>query len=146
MKGIAIALLLASVWSCDRRPEAGSAAGDGGMGAMMGHAMGGTVDTAGLRSLAVPAELAAGEGLFDANCASCHGEAALGTEVGPPLVHVFYEPSHHGDAAFVLAAERGVRAHHWRFGDMASVPAVTRDDVAAITAYVRWLQRQAGVY
>jgi cytochrome c len=92
-----------------------------------------------------PAEFQKGEAKFNANCARCHGEQAIGTAQGPPLVHKIYEPSHHGDAAFQLAAARGVRAHHWQFGDMPKVEGVTSDDVTQITAYVRWLQRQAGI-
>lgn len=104
------------------------------------------VDTAGLRLLAVPAELREGEALFTRHCAACHGEAALGTETGPPLVHPVYHPGHHADAAFLLAVLRGVRAHHWSFGDMPPLPMVSRDEATAVVAYVRWLQREAGVY
>ncbi|MFW6078131.1 MAG: c-type cytochrome [Gemmatimonadota bacterium] len=114
-------------------------AGCGGDGS---HA---AVDRAAVLALETPTELRRGESLFDANCARCHGEAALGTEVGPPLVHPVYEPGHHADAAFVLAVERGVRPHHWRFGPMPPVPGVSREEVAEITAYVRWLQREAGI-
>lgn len=64
-----------------------------------------------------PAEHRQGDSLFASNCASCHGESAKGTDKGPPL-HVTYEPSHHYDASFVLAARTGVAAHHWRFGNM----------------------------
>lgn len=103
-------------------------------------------DTAGLRALVVPVEHQPGAELFTANCSACHGEAALGTTLGPPLVHIVYEPNHHGDVAFHLAVERGVRAHHWRFGDMPPVPGLDRPDVERIVGYVRWLQREAGVY
>jgi mono/diheme cytochrome c family protein len=113
--------------------------GDGG-----GTAAGG-VDTVGLRLRAVPAEHRTGEALFRAHCAECHGEAALGTERGPPLVHVVYEPGHHADAAFLLAVQRGVRAHHWRFGDMPPLPDVSRREAEEVVGYVRWLQREAGV-
>ena len=92
-----------------------------------------------------PVEFQEGETKFTANCARCHGERAAGTNQGPPLVHKIYEPSHHGDAAFQMAAARGVRAHHWSFGDMPQIEGVTPDDVKQITAYVRWLQRQAGI-
>lgn len=88
---------------------------------------------------------ALGKKLFAANCASCHGADLKGTDKGPPLLHKVYEPSHHGDAAFQMAAKYGVRAHHWQFGDMQPVPAVTPDDVAHITAYVRMEQRKVGI-
>lgn len=90
-------------------------------------------------------EQATGMALFDGNCAACHGTNAAGSDQGPPLVHRVYEPSHHGDMAFVLAARQGVRAHHWRFGNMPAVEGVTDDDVAKITAYVRALQRANGI-
>lgn len=95
--------------------------------------------------LPIPKAFQQGEGKFKANCARCHGDRAVGTNQGPPLVHKIYEPSHHGDAAFQMAASRGVRAHHWNFGDMPQIAGVTPEDVTEITAYIRWLQRQAGI-
>ena len=93
----------------------------------------------------VPAEFQAGEAKFNAHCAACHGPQATGTQQGPPLVHKIYEPNHHGDAAFLRAAEFGVRAHHWEFGNMPKIDGVSSSDVEQITRYVRWLQRQAGI-
>lgn len=95
--------------------------------------------------LRVPAEFQKGEAKFNANCARCHGERASGTTQGPPLVHKIYEPNHHGDLAFQRAVANGVRAHHWGFGDMPRIEGVTSEDVAEITKYIRWLQRQAGI-
>jgi cytochrome c len=94
---------------------------------------------------ATPAALRAGERTYEARCAGCHGSRGIGTEQGPPLVHRIYEPGHHSDAAFHLAATRGVSAHHWGFGDMPPVTDVTPGEVTAIVSYVRWLQRQAGI-
>lgn len=83
---------------------------------------------------------------FEAKCADCHGVNAAGQEgVAPPLVHKIYEPSHHGDGSFLLAAKNGVRAHHWRFGDMPPVEGITDGDVKMIVAYVRELQRANGI-
>lgn len=93
----------------------------------------------------IPAEFASGAEAYASHCASCHGEHARGTETGPPLVHPYYEPSHHGDAAFRFAVERGVAAHHWRFGDMPAQPQVTEAELGGIVPYVRWLQREAGI-
>ena len=93
----------------------------------------------------VPAEFQTGEAKFNAHCAACHGPQATGTQQGPPLVHKIYEPNHHGDAAFLRAAEFGVRAHHWEFGNMPKIEGVSSGDVEQITRYVRWLQRQAGI-
>jgi mono/diheme cytochrome c family protein len=94
----------------------------------------------------VPAEFQAGEAKFAANCAACHGQAGVGTAQGPPLVHKIYEPNHHGDAAFQRAAANGVKAHHWEFGNMPKIDSVTPEDVDQIIRYVRWLQRQAGIF
>lgn len=88
---------------------------------------------------------AAGKPLFEKYCASCHGVDLKGTDKGPPFLHRVYVPSHHADAAFQLAAKNGVRAHHWKFGDMAPVKEVTPDDVVHITAYVRAMQRRVGI-
>lgn len=90
-------------------------------------------------------DVAAGRQLFEGNCASCHGELARGTDQGPPLVHELYVPSHHADAAFLVAAQRGVAPHHWDFGAMPPVEGVDAAEVEAIVAYVRSLQREAGL-
>lgn len=94
----------------------------------------------------VPDEFKAGEERFNELCARCHGMAGRGTNMGPPLVHKIYEPSHHADFAFMRAAMQGVRAHHWKFGNMPKISEATPDDVTQIIPYVRWLQRQAGIY
>lgn len=87
-----------------------------------------------------------GEAAYNARCASCHGEDAAGREgAAPPLVHPIYEPGHHGDQAFLIAAQLGVRSHHWSFGDMPPVEGVTDQELAAIVTYVRALQRANGI-
>ena len=93
----------------------------------------------------VPAEFQAGETIFNANCSACHGKQAAGTDHGPPLTHKVYEPNHHGDEAFKRAAANGVKAHHWEFGNMPKIDAVTPADVDQIVKYVRWQQRQVGI-
>jgi cytochrome c len=88
-----------------------------------------------------------GKRRFDENCAVCHGENASGREgLAPPLVHIIYEPNHHGDASFRLAVQNGVRAHHWPFGNMPPVPGVSDADVENIISYVRKLQRVNGIF
>lgn len=87
-----------------------------------------------------------GAPLFQQFCARCHGEAATGSNAGPPLVHKVYEPDHHPDLAFFRAAKFGIPAHHWQFGDMPPVPDVTPEQVAHIAAYVRGLQKKAGIF
>lgn len=86
-----------------------------------------------------------GEKLFAENCASCHGVNAAGGQGGPPLVHNLYNPGHHADAAFRIAVRRGVRQHHWRFGDMPPRREVGEKDIQAITRYVRELQVANGI-
>ncbi len=89
---------------------------------------------------------ALGEPLFVANCSICHGLNAAGKEgLAPPLVHRIYRPGHHADIAFELAAQIGVRSHHWPFGSMPPVEGVSKSDVKMITAYVRALQRENGI-
>ena len=95
---------------------------------------------------ALSAAAQAGKRLFDENCVTCHGANAVGREeLGPPLVHIVYEPGHHGDESFQRAVAVGVRAHHWRFGNMAPVEGLSREDVARIVAYIRELQRANGI-
>jgi mono/diheme cytochrome c family protein len=87
-----------------------------------------------------------GRMVFAQNCASCHGENAAGRNgYGPPLVHKIYEPSHHGDQAFYLAARQGVRAHHWPFGNMPPVEGVEDREIALVVSYIRTLQRENGI-
>lgn len=84
----------------------------------------------------------AGERSFIALCAACHGMNAAGRDgMAPALVHPIYRPAHHADEAFQIAVRHGVRAHHWRFGDMPRIEGVTRVEVDNIIAYVRALQR-----
>ncbi|MEN8040081.1 MAG: c-type cytochrome [Actinomycetota bacterium] len=91
-----------------------------------------------------PELVAAGDPLYQASCAACHGTDLRGTDKGPSHLSVVYEPSHHGDAAFVLAVQNGVRSHHWPYGDMTPVPGLSDEDLDAIVAYVRENQRIKG--
>lgn len=94
----------------------------------------------------VPFKYALGKDKFQAMCSSCHGKWGGGSEQGPPMLHGYYKPSHHGDAAFYRAALKGVKAHHWSFGDMPPVPGATRQDLDAIVSFIRWLQQEKGLY
>jgi cytochrome c553 len=96
---------------------------------------------------ALSAKAAAGKTYFDAACASCHGANAAGQDgIAPPLVHKIYEPSHHGDAAFLVAVRDGARQHHWLFGSMLPVEQILTDgEIALIILYVRELQRENGI-
>jgi mono/diheme cytochrome c family protein len=94
---------------------------------------------------AVAGDPVAGKAVYDNACAACHGVGATGTDRGPTFLDAVYEPSHHGDASFLLAVRNGSPAHHWSFGDMPPVPGVSDAQVADIVAYVRSLQRAAGI-
>ncbi|MDZ4134521.1 MAG: cytochrome c [Paracoccaceae bacterium] len=87
-----------------------------------------------------------GARVFEAKCAACHGNNGTGVDgAGPPLIHKIYEPSHHGDAAFLAAAQNGVRAHHWKFGNMLPIKAITRAEVGMVVAYIRAVQQANGI-
>lgn len=92
-----------------------------------------------------PLKSKAGEELYNKRCSICHGSAGTGSAMGPPLVHKIYEPGHHGDGSFYMAVTRGVRSHHWNFGNMPPVKGVTKEEVADIIKYIRTLQREAGI-
>ena len=90
-------------------------------------------------------EASVGQILSNNNCASCHGDRASGTDNGPPLIHDIYNPGHHSDDAFYLAAANGVVQHHWPFGNMPKQEHVAADEVAKIVQYVRELQTANGI-
>lgn len=95
-------------------------------------------------SLSGPAQT--GKQIFEVACAKCHGLNAAGRNgLGPPLIHRFYEPNHHGDQAFLMAARNGVRAHHWNFGDMPPIPGLSEGDVKQIARYIREVQAANGI-
>jgi mono/diheme cytochrome c family protein len=87
-----------------------------------------------------------GQAAFGTYCASCHGADAGGTGSGPPLIHRIYHPGHHGDMAFVMAARRGSRAHHWEFGNMPPVAGISDAEIADIIAFIREVQKANGVF
>ena len=78
-----------------------------------------------------------GEELFSANCSVCHGVDAFGTNQGPPLVDKTYHPGHHPDFSIRNAINKGVKQHHWFFGDMPPVAGVSPDDAEKIICHIR---------
>jgi len=111
---------------------------------------GGVVLAASLPSNVRMPELSAvakfGQAAFGKHCSTCHGADAGGTNSGPPLIHRIYHPGHHADMAFVIAARRGSRAHHWKFGDMPAVKDITDEEIAQIIVFVREVQRANGIF
>ena len=96
-------------------------------------------------SVKVPFKYALGKSLFEKDCSSCHGVTGTGTDKGPTFMHAFYKPNHHGDASFYRAAMSGVKAHHWKFGDMLPVEGMTQRTIVKIVPYIRWMQVQNGI-
>ncbi len=120
-----------------------------------GHSMtppdlSGIEEGAPIAMVAIPASFSEnaviGQRIYEAKCADCHGANAAGQKgVAPPLVHKIYEPSHHSDMAFIVAARNGVRAHHWNFGNMPQIDGIADGEVKLVTAYIRELQRENGI-
>lgn len=90
-------------------------------------------------------EAVEGRELFVQNCKKCHGQNGFGTNRGPPLVHIIYEPRHHSDARFYRAVTGGVAQHHWPYGNMPAIQSVSADEVTKIISYVRKLQSANGI-
>jgi mono/diheme cytochrome c family protein len=91
------------------------------------------------------ARLAQGEELFQANCATCHGEDLRGTFVGPPLLHEIYAPDQLADDDIRAAVATGVSPKNWDFSGMPAFPSLDTDDIEALIAFVRSSQRAAGL-
>ena len=94
----------------------------------------------------VPFHLGKGQLLYEKYCSSCHGQQLNGSDMGPPLIHPFYKPSHHNDKSFYRAALKGVKQHHWNFGDMPAVAGITPGKMDRIVPYLRYYQRQKKLY
>ena len=81
---------------------------------------------------------------YAARCASCHGSDLRGTDVGPPLLSEIYAPNHHADDSIRAAIRDGVTPHHWQFGPMPAITGLDDDEITAVIAYVREVQRREG--
>lgn len=131
LKGLLLMIMVAAIMGCQKEPSYDSSST--------------STAASSAPAAATPAEFAKGEALFNTHCAACHGQKAMGTDHGPPFIDRIYEPNHHADATFQLAARNGVRSHHWTFGNMPPVAGASQADVNEIIGYIRWLQRQAGI-
>jgi len=100
----------------------------------------GTIKAA--EEIPIPFHLGKGQMLYQKYCSSCHGAELNGSDKGPPLIHPFYKPSHHGDKSFYRAALQGTRQHHWEFGDMPAVAGMTSKKMDRLVPYVRYYQQQ----
>jgi len=94
-----------------------------------------------------PAPLAAeadGATIYQARCASCHGEDLRGTDKGPSQLSIVYEPNHHGDDSYRSAIRNGAPQHHWRYGNMPAVEDITDDQIEQVITYIRTQQQELG--
>ncbi len=85
-----------------------------------------------------------GASVYQARCASCHGEDLRGTDKGPSQLSIVYEPNHHGDELYRSAIRTGVPQHHWGFGDMPAVEDITEEQIERVIAYIREQQQELG--
>ena len=85
-----------------------------------------------------------GASVYQARCASCHGEDLRGTDKGPSQLSIVYEPNHHGDESYRSAIRNGAPQHHWSFGDMPAVEDITDDQIERVILYVRTRQQALG--
>ena len=113
---------------------------------VLGFLLGGNTPLMASDELPIPFKLARGQLLYEKYCSGCHGVELDGTEQGPPLVHPFYKPSHHDDRSFYRAVLEGVRQHHWNFGDMPPVSAMTPGKTERVIAFIRYYQQQKELY
>ncbi len=104
----------------------------------------GTIKAA--EEIQIPFHLGKGQMLYQKYCSSCHGAELNGSDKGPPLIHPFYKPSHHGDKSFYRAALQGARQHHWEFGDMPAVAEMTPGKMDKLVPYVRYYQQQKKLF
>jgi len=139
-KVVFVMILMLLLAACSQEGESGANA------AAPGHKMGNMAQKVAVKTPRVPFKFGVGMKKFRNMCSKCHGEWGEGSDQGPPLMHDFYKPSHHGDPAFYNAALKGVKAHHWKFGDMPRVEGATAKDVERILPFVRWLQKENGLY
>ncbi len=87
---------------------------------------------------------AAGEAVYAANCAACHGAELEGAPAGPPLLDPRYGPDELSDDAIVTAIREGVQPRLW---DLGAMPPLDLDaqEIADVIAYVREQQQAAGI-
>lgn len=92
-----------------------------------------------------PEQVALGQEVFDQSCATCHGPGGGGGLAGPPLTHEMYEGLTDADIRTVI--EQGKAPENWpRFeAGMTPVPGLSVTEVDAVIAYVRSVQREAGL-
>ena len=93
----------------------------------------------------MPGDVTAGAAVYEQSCADCHGAGAAGGDGGPGLLDARYAMPGYDDLAFVTAVARGVSADGSDGGGMPRIRGLSEQDLADLLAYVRDLQRDAGL-
>jgi mono/diheme cytochrome c family protein len=93
----------------------------------------------------VPGDVAAGAAVYERSCAGCHDAGAAGDGGGVSLVDARFALPGFDDVAFVTAIVRGVSADGSEHGGMPRIRGLSEQDLADLLAFVRGLQRSAGL-
>ncbi len=78
-----------------------------------------------------------GAAIYGANCASCHGAALEGTDLGPSLLDPVYASDQLSDDEFRRAVRNGVEESRWDFGPMPANGGLGDGQIDAILGFVR---------
>lgn len=88
---------------------------------------------------------AAGEAVYAANCAACHGAELEGAAAGPPLLDPRYGPDELSDEAVVTAIREGAQPRLFDLGAMPPLRDLEPQEIADVIAYMRQQQAAAGI-
>lgn len=86
-----------------------------------------------------------GDGLYAANCASCHGAELEGNVSGPPLRSVIYGPDEYSDDEMKSAISNGVSEPRWGIGVMVAFPRLSDEQLDLLVAHIRDEQERLGL-
>lgn len=93
----------------------------------------------------VPGDAVAGAAVYERSCADCHGAGGIGADDGPALLEARYALPGFDDLSFVTAVVRGVSGDEAEHGGMPRIRGLSEQDLADLLAFVRGLQRDAGL-
>lgn len=82
-------------------------------------------------------EFERGRGVYEVNCAQCHGQDLAGTDRGPSLFAAISGPAQMTDDEFAYIVRNGVDNERWNSGPMPGNGAISDEQIEAIVAYVR---------
>lgn len=101
-------------------------------------------ETSATESTSAQASSSEGQTIYENKCASCHGPNLRGTNKGPSLLSIIYEPSHHPDEAIRSAVRNGAVQHHWPYGNMPPVENITDEEIDQVIKFIRSEQESKG--